>query len=298
MTLELRQLRYFIAVAEERHFGRAAARLRIAQPGLSQQIKRLETTAGVSLLDRDKRQVHVTPAGEAFLYYARLAVAAADRAVENARAAEAKTGLLKIGSWGLTMFAGMREAMKKFATRFPQVQVDLHPGITKHVIAGLVRREIDLAAVFEPFESAEHVHYQTVGWVEPLVICAASHRFAELDAIPNAALLEETVFMWPRTLNPPLVDHIRALLFGASDPRAVIESADVAETFMRVAEGDGIALVSPSLVELKPERIAARALEDPPRFNFGAAWLDPPVSPFVGPFVDIWRDAIGAGADG
>ena len=89
MSLELRQLRYFVAVAEELHFGRAAARLRIAQPGLSQQIKRLERQLRVQLLVRDKLHVEMTPAGEVLLDHARVALEAADKALACTRAAAA-----------------------------------------------------------------------------------------------------------------------------------------------------------------------------------------------------------------
>ena len=96
---DLRQFRYFIAVAEERHFGRAAAHLHIAQSGLSQQILKLERSVGVQLLVRDRRGVEITDAGEAFLDCARLTLEMADRAVESAKAAErGKTGLLRVGT--------------------------------------------------------------------------------------------------------------------------------------------------------------------------------------------------------
>jgi len=288
-ALELRQLRYFIAVAEERHFGRAAARLRIAQPGLSQQIKQLEKTAGVTLLTRDKRQVQVTAAGEAFLYYARLAVEAAERALESARLGDNKTAVLKIGS-GIAVYPGFGEAVNRFKTRFPRVEVDLEPGIVKHAIATLTRREIDVATVFMPFESPVDVRYEEVGYVEPVVICSSGHHLADLQKIPKSLLLEETVFMWPRNLNAPLVDHIRDQVFSGAEPRRVVELADVAETFARVAAGDGISLVNPSLGGMSPSGLTTRPLEDPPRFSYGAAWLDPPVSPYVVPFIDTWRE--------
>ena len=289
MAIELRQLRYFIAVAEERHFGRAAARLRIAQPGLSQQIKRLEKTTGVSLLSRDRRQVEVTKAGEAFLHYARLAVEAADRAVESARLDAGKTDVLKIGASGLGVFPGLGEVVDAFRTEFSSVQVDLEPGISKQVVAAIVRRELDVAAVFDPFEAATDVSYQQIGFVEPVLLCSSRHEFAALEAIPKAALLDETVVLWPRSLNPPLIDQMRSELFGGAAPRRVIESADLAETFAYVAGGDGVAVAIRSMAEMSPAAVVARPLEDAPRLAYGAAWLDPPVSPFVLPFIGMWR---------
>jgi DNA-binding transcriptional LysR family regulator len=289
MALELRQLRYFIAVAEERHFGRAAARLQIAQPGLSQQIKQLEKTTGVPLLTRDRRQVEVTAAGEAFLYYARLAVEAAERALESARLDDNKTAVLKIGS-GLAAYPGIGEAMSRFKAQFPHVDVDLQPGIVKQAMAALVRREIDLATVFAPFESSVDVRYQEVGYVEPVVLCSPHHRLARRAEIPKALLLDETVVMWPRSLNAPLVDHIYEQLFSGAAPKSVIESADVADTFARVAGGDGISLAGPPLSVMAPPSLATRPLDDPPRFSYGAVWLEPPISPYARPFIDMWHD--------
>src|SRR5207302_5638535 len=124
----LRQLRYSVAVAEELHFGRAAARLRIAQPGLSQQIKRLERVLRVQLLLRDKLHVEMTPAGEVLLDHARLAIELVDRAIASTRAADqGKSGLLKVGARALGLYPVANEVLAEFLERFPHVAIDFLP---------------------------------------------------------------------------------------------------------------------------------------------------------------------------
>src|SRR5215216_6005947 len=122
--MELRHLRYFVAVATELHFGRAAERLFISQPALSQQIRSLEGELGLKLLERNRRGVRLTPEGEAFLADARAVVQQADRATDVARAlAEGATGRLRL-SYVLTMPGGLPERIvREYQRRYPGVQI-------------------------------------------------------------------------------------------------------------------------------------------------------------------------------
>ena len=291
----MRHLRYFIAVAEERHFGRAAARLRIAQPGLSQQIKRLEEEVGVTLVQRDKRRVQVTAAGEAFLSYARTALDAAERAVEQARNAATRGGVLRIGSLSLSAYPGLAEAINLLADRCPEIEIDLEPGVIKLAMSALVRREIDVATIFEPFDAPGDVRYRRIGAVEPRVVLSRSHPLADEAAVTRAALLEQTVYAWPRRLNPPLVDHIRRELFGDARPRNLIEAADIGETFAAVGSGDGIAVFGATLAATAPAGLTSRPIVDPPSFHYGAVWLEPVLSPFISILVDAWVEVTARG---
>src|SRR5262245_3142407 len=125
--MELRHLRYFVAVAEELHFGRAALRLRMAQPPLSQQIRQLEEELGVMLLSRTKRRVELTPPGQTFLVDARRTLAQAERAVRTAeRAARGELGHLAVGFVPSADLDLLPAVLRLWATRFPDAEVELH----------------------------------------------------------------------------------------------------------------------------------------------------------------------------
>src|SRR5207237_10597895 len=122
---ELRQLQYFVAVAEERHFSRAAARLRIAQPGLSQQIKSLEVSLGVQLLVRDKRHVELTAPGALFLDHARIVLEGADRALRSARlASRGRKTVLKVGTFMERNRPHADEVLRRFRERHPDAELE------------------------------------------------------------------------------------------------------------------------------------------------------------------------------
>src|SRR5688500_2653002 len=124
--MELRHLRYFVALAEELHFGRAAARLAITQPPLSFTLQTLEEHLGMRLFDRDSRSVALTPAGHAFLAEARRVLAQARHAEETARSvASGQLGSLQIGFTTSMLYRGMSEALREFRKAAPMVDVDL-----------------------------------------------------------------------------------------------------------------------------------------------------------------------------
>jgi DNA-binding transcriptional LysR family regulator len=148
MHLELRHLRYFVAVAEERHFSRAAQRLHMAQPPLSQQIRRLETIVGSQLLVRTSRSVALTPAGTAFLERARRLLAQADESIEEAaRIGRGEKGTLDVGFVSSAITLGVPERIQAFRERFPDVHTRLHEGQTSQIITRLMRNEVDLGIV-------------------------------------------------------------------------------------------------------------------------------------------------------
>src|SRR6186997_455470 len=128
--MRLRQLEYFVAVAEERHFGRAAERLRVAQPGVSQQIKILERSLGAKLFIRGSDGVRLTEAGGALLDHARLVLELADRTSEIPRlVTNGKAGLLKVGTAAVHVHPVANRIIAEFRERFPLVDLELHPGL-------------------------------------------------------------------------------------------------------------------------------------------------------------------------
>src|SRR5512143_437326 len=149
--IELRHLRYFTILAQELHFGRAAAKLGIAQPPLSQQIQRLEALLGTRLLDRTSRKVQLSDAGRAFLVETERVLAGMDLAVEAARrAGRGESGELRVAFAATVMFLALPAIIRDFRLRFPRVHLDLREMPTGPQLTGLQTGEIDLGFVREP----------------------------------------------------------------------------------------------------------------------------------------------------
>ena len=150
-AVELRHLRYFVTVAEELHFARAAERLIISQPALSQQIRSLEGELGLKLLDRNRQRVRLTPEGRAFLTEAKVAVQAADRAVTLARAlAEGATGELRLSHLRTTAGGLPQRILREYQQRYPGVEIVTESGTTAVNVSRLQAGELDAAFVHTP----------------------------------------------------------------------------------------------------------------------------------------------------
>ena len=295
-SVELRQLRYFVAVAEERHFGRAAERLRIAQPGLSQQIKKLERSIGVELLIRDPRGVKLTAAGRAFLDQARLALELTDRAVTSAVMAErGRKGLLRLGTPALGMPPASEAVLQQFVERFAEVEVEIHPGLSPQHIDGLATHSLDLAFVMSPFKTVDPPpRFLQLGRLELMVALPEGHPLADRKRIARSQLLKEPFLDWPRSANPTLVDHIHRTLFGAFEhPRSVaVPELVEARRLLLVAKGRGLAVsILPSVAERRFPGVVFRPLDEPaPVVGYGVAWTGTHPSPFVPSFLEVARE--------
>jgi DNA-binding transcriptional LysR family regulator len=147
------QLRGFVAVAEELHFGRAAERLSMTQPPLSRQIQKLERAIGVQLFERDNRRVELTVAGAAFLAEARRLLSLADNAPDLARRISAgSAGTVRIGFTASSMFAVLPEVLRRIDDRLPEVDVDLYEMVTREQVEALLAHELDLGLARPPFD--------------------------------------------------------------------------------------------------------------------------------------------------
>ena len=293
-TVDLRQFRYLIAVAEERHFGRAAAQLHLAQSGLSQQILKLERSIGVQLLVRDRRGVEITDAGQAFLDYARLTVELADRAVTSALLADGgKKGLLRVGTpvLGLPPLAG--SVLQEFEDRFPDVKVEFHPHLHPELIDGVSRCQLDVGLVLSPFKSVDPPpRYQQLGTFELMAAVPEGHRLAEFERLPPRELLKEPFLDWPRSVNPELIDHIHRLLFGEVEHPQALEVAEMEEArrLDLVADGTGIAILV-GVVERPTPGVVFRGFDDPAALiGYGVAWSGTQASRFVDAFLEVARE--------
>jgi DNA-binding transcriptional LysR family regulator len=301
VTVDLRQFRYFIAVAEERHFGGAAVRLHIAQSGLSQQILKLERSVGVQLLVRDRRGVEITEAGEAFLDYARLTLELADRAVESAQLAErGKQGLLRVGTTVIGMPPKAERLLQTFGERFPDVDVDLHPRLISELIDGIRTFALDVAVVFAPFKSVDPPpRYQPLGSYELVAAVPEGHRLAKLKRVPRAELLKEPFIEAPRNINPELTDHIHQALFGDTPHphRVEVPLVEEARRLELIAEGRGVG-VTVRHPGLERPGVVFRPLDEGTQpLRYGVAWPAIQSSPVLDSFIELAREIAASDQD-
>jgi len=299
--MKLRQLEYFVAVAEERHFGRAAERLRVAQPGISQQIKILERSLGTELFIRGSDGVQLTESGEALLDHARLVLELADRTQEIPRlVARGKAGLLKVGTAAVHVHPVADQVIGRFRERFPLVEVELHPGFGPSLVDLLRRRALDASFVNAPLEDGAGLRYLALGALEVRVAVPEGHRLAALDRIPRAELLKERYIAMPRATDPSLVDHLRTQVFGRAEIPKPVEVADATlETRLRlVAAGEGFTVtVRPEEADLQIPGVAYRHIDGrTPTVEYGLAWLDSAASSFVSSFVETAERIVAAGS--
>lgn len=294
--VDFRQFRYFIAVAEELHFGRAAERLHIAQSGLSQQILKLERSVGVQLLSRDRRGVELTEAGRVFLDRARQAVELADRAMASPHLTErGKTGLLRVGTpiLGVPPTEGTIQA---FRDRFPDVEVEPYPDVIPRLIDGIVTYALDVALVVSPFKSVDPPpRYEQLGTYELVALVGEGHRLAGLERVPRAELLKEPFLDWPRNINPEMIDHINNLVFAESNhPQAEkVAQPGGSLRFEQVVKGEKVTVVPrpPNIEGFLPAGVVFRQLDEPaPLIDHGIVWARRQVSTFVDAFVEVARE--------
>jgi DNA-binding transcriptional LysR family regulator len=256
--MELRHLRYFVAVAEELHFSRAADRLRIAQPPLSQQIRQLEEQLGVRLFDRTHRRVQLTDAGRMVLDEARRTLAQADRVVTTARkAAEGSAGILRVGFSSSAPYTTLPAILRSFRAQFPDVVMNLFERSTEEQVDLLAAGAIDVAFVRRPVENAaESVIIRTI-LREPLVLALPhDHRLRHQRRVNAHALAGESFILFPRHAAPGLYDQIDSFCRRAGFRPNVAQEAIQMQTIVSlVSAGLGVAIVPASIRNLHRERV-------------------------------------------
>jgi DNA-binding transcriptional LysR family regulator len=210
MDLEPRLLRYFLAVAEELHFGRAAARLYISPPSLSNQIHKLERTLGTDLFVRDSRHVELTTAGRALLEDGPLALAALERAADRARlAGEGLTGTVRLGYAPLAGFETLSAMLAAVEHDSPNVTVIASELFSAKIPGRVLAGELDIGLALQP-EPMRGVRSEPLR-IEPLaLLLSKDHALANASSIPLASLEHETLLAFPRELAPAYYDRIIA----------------------------------------------------------------------------------------
>ncbi|MFU2550295.1 LysR substrate-binding domain-containing protein [Pseudomonas aeruginosa] len=273
--MELRHLRYFIAVAEELHFGRAAERLGISQPPLSQQIQALEEDIGARLFERTNRRVELTDAGRLFLDESRQVLAQVDKAVLLARRAHlGELGELKIGFTSSAPFTStIPSSIHAFRKAYPDVHLDLQEMSSCQVLKALLEESLQVG-VIRPLALPDAVHWVEL-FREPLVaVLRADHPLAagSEDGLAIAALAEEPFVFFPRSYGTGLYDQVIALTRQAGfSPRIAQEASEAMTIIGLVSAGLGVSILPASFRRTRVDGVVYRTLSDPEATT--AVWL-------------------------
>ncbi|MGU7781775.1 LysR substrate-binding domain-containing protein [Burkholderia sp. PU8-34] len=295
LTPDLRQWRYFVTVAEERHFGRAATRLSMTQPPLSQAIRALEEQLGVALFVRTKRSVALTAVGAALLADVRKLLEAADALPSRAQSlARGETGSLALAFVSTADYGLLPSLLRAFGARYPQVRLQLAEATSDVQIEELAAGRIDAGLIIPPVpprHAAELSYLPVVR--EPLVLampaamCDAPGdtpvRLADVAALP--------LVIFPRRLAPGFYDIITGCYGAAGEtPRIGQEAIQMQTIVSLVSAGMGVALVPQSLRNLRRTGVVYRPLAgDAPVVETGLVWRTGDVSPVLAGFIDIVR---------
>lgn len=293
MALDLRRLRYFVAVAEELHFGRAAARLHIAQPSLSQQVRTLERELGVELLRRDKRRVALTGAGEALLREGRRILAQAERAVDAARAAgEGVTGSLTVGFMGSAGRRLLPLVVRDFRARHPRVSIEIREIALPETNRAVRDSVVDVAFVRPIDEDPELV-------VEPLpsddlvAVLPTGHALARSPSLGLADLAGER-FVRPNgdSVLGPWMGFLATICdrHGFRPRFTEVEASSLQAIVGLVAAGDGISIMSATTHTLPRDGVVAVPIEDE-SMPLALAWRRTDHSRVLARFVALAREA-------
>ncbi|MHA6800212.1 LysR substrate-binding domain-containing protein [Bounagaea algeriensis] len=293
--MELRHLEMFVAVAEELNFRKAAQRLHMSQPPLSQQIKRLEGEVGVALLWRTTRHVALTAAGEAFLGEVRKMLAAAHAAPVVARkAAAGQIGSLRLGFSGPTSYEALLLIVRKFRERYPQVRFEIvSPLYGGELVERINREELDAGLLRLPIPSERGLNVRELQR-HPLVMAVPTgHALAEQDQGSLDDIKDEPIITYP-TGRGSVVNQIvqAACLQRGFSPHFAQEAPDTHTILSLVGAGSGIGLVPASAGHLELPGVVLVPLPGAPAIPLALAWREDDPNPALHALVDLLHEVV------
>ena len=287
--MELRHLRYFVAVAEELHFGRAAKRLCITQQPLSRQIKDLEAELGVELFYRTKRTVRLTEVGELFLVETKKILQQADYAVELVkRASHGKIGTIAVGFTGSALNMVLPAAVRQFKQLYPQVELTLKRMQTPEQVEALHDGQIDLGLLHPPIND-DGLILETIYREQLVVALPDNHPLANVtQPISLQQLATDSFILFPRHVGSVLYDRIINLCQQAGFSPKIIQEAIPQQTILGlVAAGIGISLIHSSARTLGRSQVVFKDLIEPtPTLETAVAWNRHATNPIISSFIE------------
>ncbi|MES2939391.1 MAG: LysR substrate-binding domain-containing protein [Pseudomonadota bacterium] len=294
--MDLRHLRYFIAVAEERSFLKAAERLHISQPPLSTQIKDLETELGVTLLERSSKGILLTVAGQVFYGEARAVLARVEHArISMQRASRGEEGLLSIGFISVVDYSFMPEALKRFRNKYPAVQVQLHELTTDAQVKELAAERVDVGIGIAPVDQDLLEFHHLVS--EQLVLAAPTGHpvlGCGKTRVNVQELAGEPFVMIPRAMAPGYYDVFSNFCRGRGFTPHIAQRAKQMQTVISlVAGGFGIALVPESLMNLQRTGVSyARLREKSPTIDIGLMHRRSDRNPVIQSYLAVVKETV------
>jgi DNA-binding transcriptional LysR family regulator len=294
--MELRHLRYFVAVAEELNFTRAAERLGIHQPPLSQQIKQLEEELGTPLFRRRTRGLELTDAGKLLFEEARAILRQVEHATTGVqRRARGETGRIIVGSAGATYFHPLIPAViRNYGMQYPEVILAPRASSTALLIARLVAGQVDIAFIRPPISDREGIAITTLVDEDFVIVVPAGHRLSNSASAPLAALAEEKFVLFPRELNPGAYDAlISACRRAGFTPLLGQEAPQIVSIIPLVAAGLGVSIVPRSTSRILFDGVCYLSIEgESPRAKISLAYRRHDRSPAVRNFVAVARRSV------
>lgn len=282
--LPLPQLHAFVVLAEELHFGRAAARLGIAQPPLSQQIRRLEDKVGHPLFSRGPGNVALTPAGHELLPAARRALSDLADGLAAARAVGAGTaGRLRLGFAASLALTVLPSLLSDFRQLFPEVRLDIREMTTAPQLAALRERRIDVGLLREPSDAELELAFRTVVTEPFLAVLPSAHPLAAQRTVRLAQLWDSPFVLLPREAGPGLYDQIIGLCTAQGfAPRIAQHAVEWATVCALVETGLGVSLAPAGIRRIRLKGVAFRRIEPgTARTRVAVAWRTDDQNPLV-----------------
>lgn len=290
MILDIRKMRYFITVAEELNFSRAAERLRMAQPPLSQEIRKLEEELGVQLFYRTKRKVELTNAGKIFLDGVRQIMLQVEKTIRETQLAdEGKIGQLTVGFVDSTEI--VIEILKKFRERFPKIQLVLREMTTEQQLKALYEKEIQIG-FFRTKQNNGILSSEVCSEESLRLVLPQNHPLASLAEVSLQLLVDEPFIMFPRHLGPDFYDFITSYFSEQGVNLNVVQEAIQMQTIVNlVAIGMGISVVPSSVETYKQYGVIYKKFkETPPKINLYVGWRQDEKSAIINQFLTIVRE--------
>ena len=288
--MEFRQLRYFVTIAQELHFGRAAERLDITQPALSKQIRVLEQELQIELFTRTKRSVKLTPAGKVFFVEAQQLLERAENAIALARStASGEVGRLTIGFTATATYTVLPKLIRRFRSRYPQVEIETIELSTEAQVTAIDREEIDIGFLHPPVDT-RGLELRSLLSEEFVAVLPREHPLASKKSLSLSDLKQEHFILHSRAEGPHLYDEFLKLCHQAGfEPKikAVKKANSHQSRICFVAAGIGVTFVPAGLQNaIASDLICIPMIDVPLKLEFAVVWrsktgLSPVVQKFI-----------------